>query len=62
MKEDSEREVDMVAWVAKALDAKAARRSNGAAISSSAPEVVQGHAEGPAVPSPTTTANADTKA
>jgi hypothetical protein len=59
MKEDDEREVDMAAWVAGALEAKARRRTNGAPVSSSAPEVAEGHARGPAVPPPTQTANAD---
>jgi hypothetical protein len=58
MKEDDERDVDMAAWVASALAAKAARRSHGAPVSSSAPEVNEGHATGPAVPPPAQTANA----
>ena len=59
MKEDDEREVDMAAWVARALEARANRRTTGAPVSSSAPEVAEGHARGPATSPPSQTANAD---
>lgn len=48
MKEDAEREVDMVGWVARALEARAAKKKNGAAVSTSGPEVANDHADGPA--------------
>ncbi|GHJ87391.1 hypothetical protein NliqN6_3793 [Naganishia liquefaciens] len=48
MKADAEREVDMVGWVARALEARAAKKKNGAAVSSSGPEVAINHADGPA--------------
>lgn len=38
MLEDAERDVDMVGWVAAALKARAAKRSRGQPVSSSAPE------------------------
>lgn len=58
MKADETSDVDMAAWVKDALDAKAARKSHGAPVSSSAPEVKEGHAEGPANPPVKETANA----
>lgn len=45
MKEDAAREVDMVGWVARALEARAAKKKNGAAVSTSGPEIAEGHAE-----------------
>lgn len=45
MKEDEAREVDMVGWVARALEARAAKKKNGAAVSTSGPEIAEGHAE-----------------
>jgi len=39
MIEDDNREVDMIGWVARALEARAARQRSGQPISSSAPEV-----------------------
>lgn len=51
MKEDAEREVDMVGWVARALEARAAKKKNGAAVSTSGPEAANDHADGPAATS-----------
>ncbi len=42
MLEDAAREVDMVGWVARALEAKATRQRNGQTVSSSAPELQPG--------------------
>lgn len=53
MKEDEGREVDMAAWVVKALDARSQRKSTGGTVGSSGPEVAEGHAEGPAAEAPT---------
>jgi hypothetical protein len=46
MIEDDNREVDMVGWVAKALEARAARQRSGQPISSSAPEVQEAASKG----------------
>lgn len=48
MLDDETREVDMVGWVSKALALRAQRQRTGGAVSSSGPEVAEGHAEGPA--------------
>ncbi|KAJ9127021.1 hypothetical protein QFC24_001252 [Naganishia onofrii] len=45
MKQDDERDVDMVGWVQRALESRAAKKKNGAPTSTSGPEAVQGHAE-----------------
>ncbi|KAJ9098615.1 hypothetical protein QFC21_004262 [Naganishia friedmannii] len=45
MKQDDERDVDMVGWVQRALESRAAKKKSGAPTSTSGPEAVQGHAE-----------------
>ncbi len=55
---DADREVDMVGWVERAVAAKNARQAGGQPVSSSAPEMQQGHGEATVASNGTTPAGA----